>query len=105
MKDKKKRNEKNIIYCKEKYFNNIDRFYVFYLSLMMALSERYANAWHMLIERQYLVFNYVYWSGVQVSNWYYGYLGVRQNKSLIRTIYYSLLILNLICPILLKKLG
>lgn len=29
MKDKKKRNEKNIIYCKEKYFNNIDRFYVF----------------------------------------------------------------------------
>lgn len=77
----------------------------FYLSLMMALSERYANAWHMLIERQYLVFNYVYWSGVQVSNWYYGYLGVRQNKSLIRTIYYSLLILNLICPILLKKLG
>lgn len=22
----------------------------------MALSERYANAWHMLIERQYLIF-------------------------------------------------
>ena len=48
--------------------------------------------------------NYLYWSGVQVSNWYYGYLGVRQNKSLIRTTYYSLLILNLIQPkkILLK---
>jgi hypothetical protein len=56
----------------------------------MALSERYANAWHMLIERQYLIcINYVYWSGVQVSKWYYGYLGVRQNKSLIITIYYT----------------
>jgi len=61
-----------------------------YLSLMMALSERYANAWHMLIERQYLIHrDYVYWSGVQVSKGYYRYLGVRQNKSLIRTIYYS----------------
>ena len=29
--------------------------FFFYLSLMMALSERYANAWHMLIERQYLI--------------------------------------------------
>ena len=61
-----------------------------YLSLMMALIERYANAWHMLIERQYLIcINYVYWSGVQVSKWYYGYLGVRQNKSLIITIYHK----------------
>lgn len=34
----------------------INKFYTFYLSLMMALSERYANAWHMLIERQYLIF-------------------------------------------------
>ena len=51
----------------------------------------------MLIERQYLIcINYVYWSGVQVSKWYYGYLRVRQNKSLIITIYYYLLILNLI---------
>ena len=54
----------------------------------MALIERYVNAWHMLIERQYLIcINYVYWSGVQVSKWYYGYLRVRQNKSLIITIY------------------
>jgi hypothetical protein len=44
----------------------------------MALIERYANAWHMLIERQYLIcINYVYWSGVQVSKGCYGYLGVR----------------------------
>jgi hypothetical protein len=64
---------------------------------MMALIERYANAWHMLIERQYLICkNYVYWSGVQVSNWYYGYLGVRENKSLIVTTYYYLLVLNLV---------
>lgn len=27
---------------------------------MMALSERYANAWHMLIERQYLIFKIIY---------------------------------------------
>jgi len=54
----------------------------------MALIERYANAWHMLIERQYLIcINYVYWSGVQVSNWCYGYLGVRDNKYLILTTY------------------
>ena len=53
----------------------------------MALIERYANAWHMLIERQYLICkNYVYWSGVQVSKGCYGYLRVRQNKSLILTI-------------------
>jgi len=54
---------------------------------MMALIERYVNAWHMLIERQYLICeNYVYWSGVQVSNRCYGYLRVRQNKYLIITI-------------------
>jgi len=42
-----------------------------------------------------------------VSNWYYGYLGVRQNKSLIGTIFYYLLILDLIDhgSILLKRLG
>ena len=67
---------------------------------MMALIERYVNAWHMLIERQYLIYiNYVYWSGVQVSKWYYGYLRVRQNKSLIITIYYYLLILDLTTPV------
>jgi hypothetical protein len=56
---------------------------------MMALSERYVNAWHMLIERQYLIcINYVYWSGVQVSKWCYGYLEVRPNKFLIVTIFY-----------------
>jgi hypothetical protein len=74
----------------------------------MALSERYVNAWHMLIERQYLIcINYVYWSGVQVSKWYYGYLRVRQNKSLIITIYYYLLILYLITQwsIILKSLD
>lgn len=74
----------------------------------MALSERYVNAWHMLIERQYLIcINYVYWSGVQVSKWYYGYLRVRQNKSLIITIYYYLLILDLITQwsIILKSLD
>ena len=50
----------------------------------MALIERYANAWHMLIERQYLICkNYVYWSGVQVSNRYYSYLRVSENKYLI----------------------
>ena len=75
-KDKKKEKKKEKV---------INKFYTFYLSLMMALSERYANAWHMLIERQYFNFilNCLYWSGVQVSNWYYGYLEVRQNKSLI----------------------
>jgi len=31
-----------------------------------------------------------------VSNWYYGYLEVRQNKSLIRTICYSLFIIMII---------
>ena len=35
------------------------------LSLMMALSERYPNAWHMLIER--LILNNLIRSGVQVS--------------------------------------
>jgi len=44
----------------------------------MALIERYANAWHMLIVRQSLICeNYVDWSGVQVSKGCYGYLGVR----------------------------
>ena len=36
------------------------------MSLMMALNERYPNAWHMLIERLTQLFNYVR-SGVQVS--------------------------------------
>ena len=31
----------------------------FYLSLMMALIERYPNAWHMLIERQYFSFKLI----------------------------------------------
>ncbi len=62
----------------------------------------------MLIERRYLIYiNYVYRSGVQVSKWYYGYLRVRQNKSLIITIYYYLLILDLITQwsIILKRLD
>jgi len=39
-----------------------------------------------------------------VSKWYYGYLRVRQNKSLIITIYFNLLILDLIAhgPIISK---
>ena len=36
------------------------------LSLMMALNERYPNAWHMLIVRLYI--KNIYKSGVQVSN-------------------------------------
>jgi len=42
-----------------------------------------------------------------VSKWYYGYLRVRQNKSLIITIYYNLLILYLITQwsIILKRLD
>jgi hypothetical protein len=45
---------------KKKKKKEINKFYTFYLSLMMALSERYANAWHMLIERQYLIFKIIY---------------------------------------------
>ena len=45
------------------------------MSLMMALNERYPNAWHMLIER--LIWNQIR-SGVQVSIGYFGYLIVRK---------------------------
>lgn len=49
---------------------------------MMALNERYPNAWHMLIERLILSLNIIR-SGVQVSIWYFGCLKVRE-KSLIK---------------------
>ena len=72
----------------------------------MALSERYVNAWHMLIERQYLICrNYLYWSGVQVSKWGYGYLEVRPNKFLIVTICYLILSLITQGSIIFKRLD
>ena len=65
------KNSKLVNRSNKKYYYLIN----FFLSLMMALNERYPNAWHMLIVR--LIFVYLIRSGVQVSIWYIDYLKVK----------------------------